>query len=110
MHRLVPKTWPEGKPTKQHMAGRAIDAARFIKRDGSYLDVDKHFNGRIGAATCGDKAAPYPATPEAVELRSILCEAITRRLFNVALTPNYNRAHKNHFHLEVSAGTWFLIH
>jgi hypothetical protein len=111
MHRLVPTSWPDGKPTKQHMAGNAIDAARFITRDGSVLDVDKHFNGAIGAATCGDKAAPQPATKEALELRSILCEAVEKRLFNVVLTPNYNRPHKNHFHLEVTEGVkWILVH
>lgn len=111
MHRLVPKSWPDGKATKQHMAGNAIDAARFIAKDGSYLDVDKHFHGAIGAATCGDKAAPYPATAEAVKLRSILCEAVEKKLFNVVLTPNYNRPHKNHFHLEVTEGVrWFLVH
>jgi len=111
MHRLVPKSWPDGQEGKRHMGGVAIDAARFIARDGSYLDVDKHFNGAIGAATCGDKAAPSPATPEAVKLRAILCEAVARKLFNVVLTPNYNRPHKNHFHLEVTEGVkWFLVH
>jgi len=111
MHRLVPRSWPAARPTKQHMAGNAIDAARFIARDGTFLDVDKHFNGAVGATTCGDMAAPRPATLEAVKLRSILCEAVSRRLFNVVLTPNYNRPHKNHFHLEVSAGVkWFLVH
>jgi len=111
MHRLVPKGWPEGKPTKQHMAGNAIDAARFIARDGSYLDVDQHWHGAIGDATCGDKAAPHPATREALALRSILCEAVSRRLFNVVLTPNFNRPHKNHFHLEVTDPVrWFLVH
>jgi hypothetical protein len=111
MHRLVPASWPDAKPTKQHMAGNAIDAARFIARDGTFLDVDKHWNGAIGAATCGDKAAPSPATLEATKLRGILCEAVEKRLFNVVLTPNYNRPHKNHFHLEVSEGVrWFLVH
>ncbi len=111
MHRLVQKSWSEGQATKQHMAGRAIDAARFIARDGSYLDVDKDFHGAIGATTCGDKAAPRPATPEAVKLREILCEAVSRKLFNIVLTPNYNRPHKNHFHLEVAADVkWFLVH
>jgi hypothetical protein len=111
MHRLVPKSWPDGKKATRHMAGVAIDAARFIARDGSYLDVDKHFNGAIGSPTCGDKAAPRPATPEALKLRAILCEAVSRRLFNVVLTPNYNRPHKNHFHLEVTEGVkWFLVH
>ncbi len=48
MHRLMPKSWPEGTSTKQHIAGRAIDAARFIARDGSYLDVEKAIGiGRV---------------------------------------------------------------
>jgi hypothetical protein len=111
IHRLVPKSWPNGKQATRHMGGVAIDAARFLLEDGTYLDVDKHWNGGIGRPTCGDKAAPYPATAEAVKLRAILCEAVSRRLFNVVLTPNYNRPHKNHFHLEVTEGVkWFLVH
>ena len=32
-------------------------------------------------------------------------------LFNVALTPDYNWAHRNHFHLEVTPRVkWFLVH
>ena len=63
----------------------------------------------VGAGGAG--AGPYPATAEAVKLRAILCEAVDARLFNVVLTPNYNRPHKNHFHLELTEGvTWFLVH
>ena len=44
------------------------------------------------------------------ELRSIVCEAADQRLFTVILTPNYNRAHANHFHLEVTPDvTWHLV-
>jgi hypothetical protein len=46
-----------------------------------------------------------------VELRRIVCDAAGARLFNVALTPNYNWPHRNHFHLEVTAGVgWFVVH
>jgi hypothetical protein len=111
IYRVAPKDWPEGKDAMRHNGGLAIDAARFIAKDGSYLDVDKHFNGAIGDKTCGDKAAPHPATTEATRLRAILCEAVDHKLFNVVLTPNYNRPHKNHFHLEVTDGVkWFLVH
>ncbi|HEX7841406.1 MAG TPA: extensin family protein, partial [Kofleriaceae bacterium] len=86
-------------------------AGRFIDRSGAVLDVDKDFHGAIGARTCGEGAAPRPATPAALALRSILCEVAERHLFNVVLTPNYNRPHHNHFHLEVTAGVaWFLVH
>ncbi|HEY0990404.1 MAG TPA: extensin family protein, partial [Kofleriaceae bacterium] len=64
-----------------------------------------------GAKTCGEGAGPHPATDAALALRAILCETVDARLFNVVLTPNYNRPHKNHFHLEVTAGvSWFLVH
>lgn len=106
-----PKHWAEDAPGKQHVGALAIDAGRFIEQSGTVLDVDRDFHGAIGAKTCGDGAAPQPVTPAALELRTILCEAAERRLFNVVLTPNYNRPHKNHFHLEVTAGVgWFLVH
>ena len=106
-----PRNWPEDKIGSRHDGALAIDAGRFIDRSGAVLDVDHDFHGAIGARTCGDGAAPRPATPAALALRSILCEAVGHRLFNVVLTPNYNRPHHNHFHLEVTAGVaWFLVH
>jgi len=106
-----PKTWSDDKPGTRHTGALAIDAGRFIDRTGAVLDVDKDFHGAIDAPTCGDGAAPRPPTPGALALRSILCEVADRRLFNVILTPNYNRPHHNHFHLEVTAGVaWFLVH
>lgn len=106
-----PRAWPDGKIGKRHDGALAIDAGRFIDRSGAVLDVDRDFHGAIDAPTCGDGAAPQPATEAALALRAILCEAVESRLFNVVLTPNYNRPHKNHFHLEVTAGVkWFLVH
>ena len=106
-----PHGWPEGKLGKQHNGALALDAGRFLARDGSLLDVDKDFHGAIDAKTCGDGAGPHPSTPAGLELRAILCEAVDQRMFNVVLTPNYNRPHHNHFHLEVMAGVrWFLVH
>jgi hypothetical protein len=48
---------------------------------------------------------------EASELRKIVCDAADAKIFNVELTPDYNRAHRNHFHLELTAGVrWFMVH
>src|SRR5262245_45653655 len=106
-----PNESAQATPGKRHNGGVAIDAAKFIDKDGTILDVDKHFNGAIGDKTCGDDAAPHPVTPEATKLRSILCDAVAAHLFNVVLTPNYNPPHHNHFHLEVTRGVkWFLVH
>jgi hypothetical protein len=111
MYRPPDKSWPDDKQATRHPGALAIDAARFTAKDGSVLIVDKHWNGAIGDATCGDAAAPHPVTPEATALRAILCDAVAAHLFNVVLTPNYNKPHHNHFHLEVTAGVkWFLVH
>jgi hypothetical protein len=110
MYRPPTGWWPRGKTALHHMGAVAIDAGRFVVKDGTVLDVDRHFHGAIGARTCGQGARPRPATVEAKTLRSLLCQAVARRLFNVVLTPNYNAPHKNHFHLEVTAGVnWFLV-
>lgn len=94
-----------------HTRGLAIDAASFVKRDGTTLVVERDFHGRIGAPTCGVGAGPHPATPEALELRRVVCDAAAAKLFNVTLTPDFNWKHRNHFHLEVRADVgWFYLH
>jgi hypothetical protein len=111
MYRPPAKDWPADRVGTRHNGALALDAGRFTDGDGHTLDVDKDFHGAIDAKTCGPGAAPNPATPEAIELRTILCEVVDRHLFNVVLTPNYNKPHHNHFHLEVTAGVkWFLVH
>jgi hypothetical protein len=88
---------------RRHGGALAIDAAVFKTSDGKSMNVLKDFHGAIGARTC-----PPPAS--ASELRKIACEASDARLFNVLLTPDYNRAHRNHFHLEVTSGArWFFV-
>lgn len=111
------KRWPEGKEGTRHPGALAIDAYRFGKKPASgqtarvWLDVLKDFHGAHGAPPCGTgAAAPSPSTPEAKELRSIACEAADQHLFSAILTPNYNRAHANHFHLEVTPEVrWYLV-
>lgn len=111
MYRPPPRSWPDDKLATRHGGAVALDAGRFVTRDGTVLDVDRDFHGAIGAKTCGPGAAPRRPTPAALALRAILCDAVEQRLFNVVLTPNYNRPHKNHFHLEVTVGAkWFLVH
>lgn len=110
IYRPPPSGWPAGRVGSRHAGGLAIDAAWFVKSDGRKLEVERDFHGRIGAPPCGPRTAPEPATAQAIELRRIVCDAAEAKLFNVALTPDYNRAHFNHFHLEVAAGThWFVV-
>lgn len=105
------KKWPKGKIAKRHPGALAVDMRLFKKTSGKELVVLNDFHGRIGNKTCGPKAKkPSPATPEARELHSIVCEAADAHLFNVILTPDHNRPHRNHFHLEVTHGVkWFIV-
>jgi hypothetical protein len=99
----------DDKVRSQHAGGLALDAARFIRKDGSKLDVLDDFNGRRGSKTCGTKARKVKSAA-AIELREIVCEAVEQQIFTVTLTPNFNRAHKNHFHLEVTPRVkWFWV-
>ena len=103
-------SWPAGKVGSQHFGGMAIDAAIFTTSDGTRIDVNDDWFGRIGAKTCGPDARPRRKTEKSVALRAILCETAAKRIFNVILTPNHNRAHRNHFHLDVTPGAkWFVI-
>lgn len=94
---------------RRHSGALAIDAAIFKTRDGQTMSVEKDFHGRIGGKPCA--ARPSTTLPaSAVTLRKIVCEAADAQLFNVMLTPDYNRPHRNHFHLEVTAGVrWVLV-
>lgn len=91
-------------PGRAHPGALAIDAARFKTADGRTLSVLKDFRGgRRGSKPC-------PAPSSASDLRKIACEAHEAGLFNVLLTPHYDRAHKDHLHLEVRGGVpWTLV-
>jgi len=109
MYRAPPKRWADDKIGSRHNGALALDAALFIRADGSKLDVLDDFKGKRGSKTCGDKARKVK-DPAAIELREIVCAVVDQQLFNVVLTPNFNRAHRNHLHLEVTAGVkWFMV-
>lgn len=101
-------TW--ASPGTRHPAGLAIDVGLLHKRDGRWLSVARHFRGHIGAKTCGD-GAPVPEDPDARELRALVCESADLGVFTYVLTPDYNAAHADHFHMEIRPGVrWFLYH
>lgn len=94
----------------QHCGGLALDIRSYTKKDGSVLDVEKDFHGRIGNSTCAGKAQPSPPAAAATEMWGYVCDAAAGALFNVILTPNYNAAHRNHMHVEVTPDAkWMLV-
>ncbi len=97
-------------PGTRHPAGLAIDVGSLKKKNGKILSVASGFEGKLGDRTCGP-GAPVPESEDARELRSIVCEAHDAGVFTYTLTPNYNVAHRDHFHMEIKPGVlWFLYH
>jgi len=111
IYRPAPKGTKPGERSR-HEAALAIDLGTLVRKDGSYLSVLEDWHGHIGDKTCVPGAqGPTVQTKKSRELRSILCEASNAKLFNVILTPNYNKPHENHFHLEVTRGVkWTIVH
>lgn len=94
----------------RHPGGLAIDVGKLRKKDGTWILVATHFHGKIGDRACGPDA-PVPENDEARELRALVCDAMDKHLFTYVLTPNYNAAHADHFHMEIKPGVkWFMVH
>jgi hypothetical protein len=100
-----------GAEGKRHSGALALDAHSFRLRSGGELVVERDFHGRIDAPVCGpDALPPNPNSPEARQLRSIVCSSAELRVFQSILTPNYDAHHANHFHVEVVANVrWFIL-
>lgn len=110
-YRPPPKSIELGMQGKRHSGGLAIDMHRFQLDDGRTIKVDRDFHGRIGAPVCGRSAPrPFPDSEDARLLRRLACGAAEQRLFQSILTPNFDRPHHNHFHVELTLGVrWFSI-
>lgn len=111
------KSWPSGKEGTRHPGGLAVDI-RVFKKDADAgsssgkddLVVARDWTPARGAPACGDGSKIAPDGDDAREIRAIYCQAATDRLFHSMLGPNYNKAHENHFHLEITPGVkWRLV-
>jgi len=82
-----------------HAHGLAIDAARFELDSGVVVDVLSDWENRERAR------APCPLRRDEASgsrlLRGVTCKAADANVFQVILTPHYNKAHANHLHLEI---------
>lgn len=96
----TPPDCPNG--ISQHAYGTAIDMAAFLAGDGTIYSVLEHWN--IDAVpTCEAE----PTEPEDVFLHEVACD-LKANFFNIVLTPNYNSAHANHFHLDLTPDADFI--
>lgn len=101
----------------QHSYGLAADIVAVTLEDGRELDVETDFLGRRGEPPCGPNAAVYPQkdstveqVAEAIELRNLVCELARAGAFHHILTPNHNKAHENHLHVDLKRDNrWFSV-
>lgn len=88
-----------------HSFGTAIDIAAFYGTDGTEYSLVKHWDhsstwtksGRMGCHTTRFNS------PKAKVIYDIACDMWKKRFFSLILTPNYNRAHDDHFHVDLSS-------
>ncbi len=81
-----------------HGLARAIDLKWFRTADGRVYDVEDHW----------EHDTENFRTDEARLLFEIGQQMFARRIFNIVLTPNYNAAHDNHFHVDLTPGQRFI--
>jgi hypothetical protein len=101
----------------QHSYGLAADIVALTLEDGRELDVFSDFLGRQGEPPCGPKAAIYARKEtgpeeraEAVLLRNFVCELARTGAFHHILTPNHDKAHENHLHVDLKRDNkWFSV-
>jgi hypothetical protein len=93
-----------GCTPSQHAYARAIDLHAFHLSSGAVYDVTTDFVITQRADTC-----PIASSSEADRvLKEIACTLVARRIFQIVLTPNYNSAHRDHFHCDITAGSMYL--
>ncbi|MEZ4312316.1 MAG: extensin family protein [Polyangiaceae bacterium] len=114
-YRPEPSAGAEGKAAVRHPAGLAVDVKALGKKPSkeggarTWLTVETDFRARIGDKVCDEKArSRLPAA--ARELRAIVCETDVAATFTSILTPGYDRAHRDHLHLEIRPGAqWSML-
>lgn len=84
-----------------HSWGRAVDVRYLVKEDGTTYDVNDpgDFVAYGGTDTCGAGIAGQSGI--SLEMYNVVCDTHKKKVFSTILTPNYNDAHRNHFHMDI---------
>jgi hypothetical protein len=98
-----PPDCPNG--ISQHAYAKAIDIAGFLTSDDAFYSVDDDW------VIDGDGEATCTAVTENEKdafLHEVICELKDDDVWNIVLTPNYNDAHRNHFHVDLTTGSDYI--
>ncbi len=96
------------KPSSQHNVGLALDLLGWRGPDLPLATVeDTYPRGRLRECPRGVGApgGPVPVgSPPGDLMLALVCQAHARGLFHTMLTPDHDRDHRNHLHLDLKAG------
>jgi len=99
----TPPDCPNG--ISQHAYAKGIDIAGFTTIDGQYYSVnDDWVIDPDGESTCSTTTDNDKDT----FLHDLICDLKSDRVWNIVLTPNYNTAHRNHFHVDLTTGSDYI--
>jgi hypothetical protein len=98
----TPPNCPNG--ISQHAHAMAIDFAGFTTSDGFYSVNDDWVIDPNAEKTCA--AATTPGKD--AFLHELICELKAASVWNIVLTPNYNAAHRDHFHVDLTPDDDFI--
>jgi hypothetical protein len=94
-----------GSSLSQHAYAKAIDIAGLTTMDGAFYSVnDDWVIDPDGEETC----AAATDGPKDAYLHAVLCDLYANEVFHIYLTPNYNSAHRNHWHVDLTDGADFI--
>ncbi len=88
------RTIADSDSISQHGLGMAIDLAWFRTADGRVYDIEDHW----------EHETENFRTEEGRWLWEVAQEMFQRQVFNTVLTPNFDAAHDNHFHVDLTPG------
>jgi hypothetical protein len=83
-------------PSK-HSYGLAIDVSSFTGTDLGTVRVDRDYEQGLGDAV---DCVGAPLTQGGLVLKILQCQLVRSGLFHLVLSPDYDDAHHDHFHLE----------
>jgi len=99
----TPPNCPQG--ISQHAYAKGIDLAAFETSDGTVYTVETDWViDPDREDTC---TAPTEPGKDAW-LHGVICELKAAGVWNIVLTPNYNAAHRDHFHVDLTTGSNFI--
>ncbi len=92
---------PSCSSYSNHSWGRAVDVRYLWTASGQKWDINSNsdWTQSSSSTTCTSGIASQSGT--SLTLYTIACQASARKIFGSVLTPNYNSAHRNHWHMDI---------